>query len=289
MQPTNANNEWSRGSRKFPLIKQRDFEDAVGYFQSSLSIDPDFARASGWLAYTYVTGVIDGWDFSKLSNSPTKQDAITEAVKLADKAVAVDVGDYDNHWAKGFVLLHSGNPTGSKSSFDTALTKYRMKKKKNPHLFIEAADERIYAGDHAGAYVLLLEGEGHVPPGQLKKDWHLWVRAWVQYFRAQTDSGLYADALADLQNLRHEPGDPNGKAPGEIYLLRAALYRKTGKISDANADVQAYQKLHNVKVTSTSLADTNPFQKDDDLKHWVSGVLPYPKQCVAFTIVVKSL
>jgi hypothetical protein len=99
----------------------------------------------------------------------------------------------------------------------------------------------------------------------------------VQYFRAQNDSNLNADALADLQNLQHTPGDVNGKAPGEIYLLRAAQYRKTGKISNADADVLAYEKLHNnIRVTDTRLKNTNPFQQGGDLNHWISGVLPLP-------------
>ena len=51
--------EWKAGTRLFPINSQGDFNDAIRQFNRAIKLDNRFARAFGWLAYTYVTGHID--------------------------------------------------------------------------------------------------------------------------------------------------------------------------------------------------------------------------------------
>jgi hypothetical protein len=245
-----------------------------------LGKDPNHARANGWLAYTYVTGIIDGWDFSTVTGAPPAQYALGQSLLHANSAVASDPDDFDNYWAKAFVLLHTNDPKGAKENFDTARAEDTSR---NHHLLIENADERVFAGDPDKALRLIEGAVAAMKPGKKKHDWHRWVHAWALYFKARKDGtpDLYKTALDELGKLAEKPKN-GSKSPPEILLTQAALHGKMCLNNlgpdPANEEVLAKASLIDYETergkipTVQEIIDTNPFQDPDDLAHWLAGL-----------------
>jgi tetratricopeptide (TPR) repeat protein len=260
---------WKAGTRLFPIMSQRDFDTAIRQFEAALALDPDFARAYGWLAYCYITGLVDAWTLRRPVGSATPKNIQAEAKRLAKLAVSLDPCDFDTHWAMGFVLLHTGNAAGARRHFETA----RRLNFGNRELLVENADERVYAGDHNKAIELIMRARS-IP------DWQRWVLAWAYYFKARKDPIFYDLALCELQNMKDPAG--RGKAPAEILILLAAIHGQKSKLSrkqaatdcrhEANRCRMAYERLRRKKRSLKDLQATNPFTKDKDRDHWRSGL-----------------
>ncbi len=71
--------EWKAGTRLFPINSQGDFNGAMRHFTKAVTLDDRFARAYGWLAYTYVTGHVDDWKFPKVKGGLTAAQRLKEA------------------------------------------------------------------------------------------------------------------------------------------------------------------------------------------------------------------
>jgi hypothetical protein len=245
-----------------------------------LGKDPNHARANGWLAYTYVTGIIDGWDFSTVTGAPPAQYALGQSLLHANSAVASDPDDFDNYWAKAFVLLHTNDPDGAKANFDNARAENISR---NHHLLIENADERVFAGDPDKALRLIVGAVAGMKSSQQKQDWHRWVHAWALYFKARKDGTpeLYITALVELGKLAQKPGKYS-KAPSEILLTLAALHGQmclnnlgpdpVNEEKLAKKSLDAYGAERGNIPTIQEIKVTNPFQDPDDLTHWLAGL-----------------
>jgi hypothetical protein len=261
--------EWKAGTRLFPINSQGDFNGALRHFKKAVTLDDRFARAYGWLAYTYVTGHIDDWKFPKPEADMTPAQRLKEAQKLADRAVRLAPKDYDTLWAKGFVRLHTGEARVAETHFDRA----RELNYGNRELLAENADERVYAGHPDKAIELIMRARA-IP------DWQRWVLAWAYYFKARKEPIFYDLALDELDRLTGQPGQ--GRTPGEILILLAAIYGQKSKLPKnprAAADSgraqeyrKAYRKLRNSRRTRRDFDKTNPFRRKTDRQHWQNGL-----------------
>jgi len=263
-----AFDEWKLGTRLFPVTSQRDFNAAIKYFERARGLDPEFARAYGWLAYTYMTGLIDAWSFPKSVGGLSPKKIRQKAKRLAKKAVELDPEDFDNHWALGFVLLRTSDLPGAERHFDLA----RHLNFGNRELLTENADERVYAGDADKAIELIMRAR-KIP------DWQRWVLAWAYYFKARKDPIFYDMALDELRQLTDPPG--SGKAPAEILILLAAIHGQRSLLSKgtiaaserkmANDARKIYEKLRK-KRRIDEIDDAKVFAKAADRKHWRTGL-----------------
>lgn len=264
----NSFRNFKDGTKNFPITNQGRFESAIGSFRKLIDADANHARAHGWLSYTYVTGIIDDWKFPKGDDIPAPEYALVEARTLADEAVRLDPEDFDTHWAKAFVSLHSGDHAGAKKHFGTA----RKLNHGNRELLVENADERVYAGECDKA-IELIERAWAIP------DWHHWVYAWALYFKARKDNDpTQLDKAMDHLDgkISGKPGKDN--TPAEIHLLRAAIHGQrsllgtSGEKAKAVNERDTYEKLKKKTLSIQNLKDTNPFQKNDDLEYWLNGL-----------------
>ncbi len=261
--------EWKAGTRLFPLNSQGDFNGAMRHFKEAIDLDDRFARAYGWLAYTYVTGHIDDWKFPKAEAGLTVAQRLEEARKLADQAVKLAPNDYDTLWAKGFVRLHTGDAKVAENHFNKA----RALNYGNRELLAENADERVYAGHPDKAIELIMRARA-IP------NWQRWVLAWAYYFKARKDPIFYDMALQELQQVTEQPG--HGRAPGEILILLAAIHGqksrlpKNPKAADDERQAtecrKAFRKLRNSRRTRQDFDKTNPFRRTADRQHWQNGL-----------------
>ena len=261
--------EWKAGMRLFPLNSQGDFNGAMRHFKKAIRLDDRFARAYGWLAYTYVTGHIDDWKFPKAKAGMTAAQRLKEARKLADRAVKLAPNDYDTLWAKGFVRLHTGDAKVAENHFNKA----RALNYGNRELLAENADERVYAGHPDKAIELVMRARA-IP------DWQRWVLAWAYYFKARKDPIFYDMAVEELHQITGQPGQ--GRTPGEILILLAAIHGQKSRLAknpQAGADHKraqnyrkAFRKLRKSKRTRRDFDKTNPFRRATDRQHWQNGL-----------------
>jgi hypothetical protein len=260
--------EWKAGTRLFPINSQGDFIGAIRHFKRAIKLDDRFARAYGWLAYSYVTGHIDAWKFPNPEARLPPAQRLTQARKLADRAVKLAPNDYDTLWAKGFVRLHTGDARVAEAHFDKA----RALNYGNRELLVENADERVYAGHPDQAIDLIMRARA-IP------DWQRWVLAWAYYFKARKEPIFYDLAVQELQQLTGQPGQ--GRTPAEILLLSAAIYGQKSRLPknrhaaddgrQAQAHRKAYEKLRK-KRSLKEIEDTNPFRRATDRRHWLGGL-----------------
>lgn len=264
-----AYTEWKAGTRLFPILSQGDLDGAIKYFESAKKIDSNFARAYGWLAYCAITGLIDDWVLPKSLGGCKTRDIKAVAEKLSKKALAKDQCDFDNHWARGFVLLHTGDASGAQMHFKIA----RQLNYDNREMLTENADERVYASDPDKAIDLIARARS-IP------DWQRWVLAWAYYFKGQGNPKFYDDALAELKLLKDPPG--SGKAPSEILILRGAIYAQKAALArggaaaalrkKAKGEKELFEKITGKMRSLKELEDTNPFVDDRDKMHWLNGL-----------------
>lgn len=264
-----AYEEWKAGTRYFPIMSQADLDAAIARFKAAKKADPKFARAHGWLGYCCVTALIDEWDLTKSMGLAKPKKIKAKARALSKDAVRLDPCDFDTHWARGFVLLHTGDPAGAERHFDTA----RRLNYDNRELLGENADERVYAGDPDKA-IDLIERARSIP------DWQRWVLAWAYYFKAKGNSDYYNKALAELGKLKDPPG--SGKAPAEILILRAAIHAQKATLfkgraattfsNKAKKDKDDYENITDKKRSLNDLEGTNPLANASDQTHWSDGL-----------------
>ncbi len=261
--------EWKAGMRLFPINSQGDFNDALRHFKKAVKLDGRFARAYGWLAYTYITGHLDDWKFPKSEAGLTVAQRLKKARELADQAVKLAPNDYDTLWAKGFVRLHTGDARVAEAHFNKA----RALNYGNRELLAENADERVYAGHPDKAIELIMRARA-IP------DWQRWVLAWAYYFKARKEPIFYDLAVQELQQLTDQPGQ--GRTPGEILILLAAIYGQKSRLPKnpragddgkrAQEYRKAFRKLRNSTRTRQDFDKTNPFRRTTDRQHWQNGL-----------------
>jgi tetratricopeptide (TPR) repeat protein len=250
-------------------MSQADLDAAIARFKAAKKLNPKFARAHGWLGYCCITALIDEWDLKKSMGLSKPKKIKAKAGDLTKEALRLDSCDFDTHWARGFVLLHSGDPAGAERHFDTA----RRLNYDNRELLTENADERVYASDPDKA-IEFIERARSIP------DWQRWVLAWAYYFKAQGDSNYYNKALAELGKMKDPPG--GGKAPAEILILRAAINAQKATLLSGRAatiasnrakkDKDDYEKMTGKKRSLKDLEDTNPLANAGDQTHWCNGL-----------------
>lgn len=267
--PDSAFDLWKEGARKFPINSQREFNIAIRQFKRAMKADKDFARAYGWLAYSYAISVVDHWDLPKPQKGWKAPQVLKEAKNLSDHAVSLDPSDYDNYWARGYVHLHSKMPKEAEADFNWA----RRINVGNRDLLVESADERVFAGDPDKA-IALIKRALKVP------DWYRWTLAWSYYFKARTDPLYYNLALEELEKLREEPGQ--GKSPAEICIILAAIFAQKAQLEKDPKERARLQKLAEgkrkmferwrKKRTIEQFKRTNPFQRKEDRDHLVKGL-----------------
>ena len=170
------------GTKCVPIVSDERFNKAVGLFKKASSLDPNYGRPKGWLAYTYVLHLQEGWTFDPAQHPEeaawSKDPSLLgqKAEELAEAAKALDESDYDLWWALGVVQLHTKSPSGAIASYETALE--LNKDENNPHLLVEMADALLLAGDHDRALTLCRRA-------RRIRDWHRHQMAFCYYVKAR--------------------------------------------------------------------------------------------------------
>jgi len=217
----NAGQNFRNGTQKFPITSQADLDAAVGYFKFAVAADPTHARAQAWLAYCFVTALIDLWSWkgygipNALTDDPaTDRSAIFEEVrKRMAEAIKHGGNDYDVYWAGTFAALHAKEHQKARTSLGLAINKAPKNQgdglPEDAFLLAEMADCLTYLGDLETADLYARTAIARFGLGTAP-DWLYWVRAWVQVCLAETETGqqkleLLESARTTLLGMKRTP------------------------------------------------------------------------------------
>lgn len=185
---------------------------AAAQFEKAIALEPGYARAYGYLAYTMVQAWMFGWD--------TSPDLMPRACEFAQRAVALGPTDFDNHWSLAGAYLYN-------REFDKAVGSYERALHINPGspgLLADWAEALLLLGRVDEAVDL---AERAISRNPAQPDWFFWNLGVALYHR-----GEYEKALAALSRIGAPP-----------HLLRrhlAAIYVRLNRLDEARAMVRDF-------------------------------------------------
>ena len=230
-----------QGQEYYFRLTAADNARARDLYRSAIERDPAFGRAFGALAVTYGRAVLYGW--SEDSESDLKR-----ALSLAHRAVALDPGLPQVHWALGYSYLVAKQHENAARAAEQAIAA-------DPN-YADAYGLLAYIQIHSGRPEQALESLDEAlridpdPAGLL-----LTVMGEAQYWTGQTNAAVttFERMLGRNPNL----------IDGRIHL--AAAYASLGRQEDAEWEIEEILAL-NPGITLDDWAQRSPMQDPDRLQ-----------------------
>ncbi len=211
----------------------------------AIAIDPHFALAHAYVAWTYMAEFWWSW-----SDDP--EQSVAQALDWARKAVAADEQEYNAHWALGDAYQAMGAPQQALAAYEKALSL-------NPN------DPELL--QDYGAWLLPTAGRAAEGIAFVEKAMRLNPRHPERYFGNLALNlylvGRYADAITMVR----KTSDP--RVDHRLYL--AASYGQLGQPDKAAAQIRAVL-AERPDMTIERFLATLPFQKASDREHMRAGL-----------------
>ncbi len=239
----NAYEAYLKGVQSFTFETREGIEESRAWFERATELDPNFARAWGYLAYTDVRAVLCGW---------RDVGAFIDAEANARRAVELAPNDYQVHWDLAFVHLNRGEFERAHSEYERACQLNRN----DPDLLCEMAEMKIYFGlaeDAIGLITNAMELNPYFP------DWYRWNLGWA-YFCAKR----YEEALLEYGRMF--------KPPNDLHLTVAAALAHSGRVSEAEATVSLFNSAHERPYTIEDARRRVRFRNERDEDHYLKGL-----------------
>lgn len=257
-----ARRKFIQGQRAFSVNSKDKLMAARALFQEAVGIDDKFARAWGWLSYTYVQAWIYQYE--------TDPGVLTTALEHAQRAVDLDPEDFSNHWDLAFAMLYSSEP----KKIDRAVEQYKWAFKLTrddtdaldftKDVLMEGAEAMVYQGNKEEA-VALMERTIRLP------DWYNWNMAFA-YFNVKR----YDDALEHLQvwKWKYPPG--HDRFVNHSFLLLAASHYMRNEENDRMV-ASIWMKMFRSHPqdrhwTCEKESAVIPFKHPEDEEHWIEAL-----------------
>ena len=238
----NAYDAYLRGVHHYSIESEGALEKCRAMFQRAAEVDPNFARAWGYIAYTHVQRWICGWgDDSELD----------QAEEHARTAVLLDPDDYANHWDLAFVYLN-------KKQFDRAMREYETALRLNNNdadMLVEMAEMLYYVGDIERGIEQIQHA---VRLNPYTPDWYRWILGWGYYLLKR-----YDEAIDELDRMI--------RPPSQVQLVEAAAYAQRGDLETAGAKMARFREQR-PDWTLERERQTLAFKRREDEEHWIDGL-----------------
>jgi adenylate cyclase len=101
-----AGDLFQRGSGKIIAHDHEGVLEGADLMRQAISQDPNFGRAYGFLAVSFMIQLSAGW-------ASDRQSAMKQGVEFAKRAISIDRQDYTAHYALGRLLLLQGDRVGA--------------------------------------------------------------------------------------------------------------------------------------------------------------------------------
>jgi adenylate cyclase len=174
-----------RGRAAFQGWSADTNKQARQFFTRAIELDPFFALAYGYLAYSYVQAWLGGWE-----RQPA---ALKRARDLAHQAVVLGPSDYDNQWSLGVAYIYSREFDKGMAAFERAIELCPN----GPDLLADMADALVYVGRPEEA-VANIQRAMRLNP--IHPDSYLWSLGVALYH-----CGRYEEALSALMRMNQPP------------------------------------------------------------------------------------
>jgi adenylate cyclase len=241
-QNATAYDHYLKGRQLFYNYTREDVAAARQEFTSAVGLNPGFARAYGWLGYTHLEDIQEGWtDDVKKSGAA--------ALDWAQKGAELDSADYYTHWNLAAVLAGLKDMERARTEYEAALALNGN----DADLLADMADMLSYSGEPLRAIEQIERAKQFNPK---YPDWYDWSLGFAYFQNRQ-----YAEALASLEKM----SDP----PNNAYVLLAACKAKLGK-PVTPGEVIARVKAKDATWTPDHLARF-PFVKAEDQQHYLES------------------
>ncbi|MCH8150042.1 MAG: hypothetical protein IH987_19025, partial [Planctomycetes bacterium] len=231
-------------------------KESRSWFEKAIELDPNYARAWGWLAYTSANSWLEGW---------SDKESLEKAEEFARKAVALDPDDYDTHWSLAFVLSHKGNPDQALSEYNDALNL----NPNDPNMLVEMSETLLYIGEHQQCIDQIKHAmviNPHFP------EWYRWDLGWAYHHAKE-----YQESNLELNKIV----SPNN----EVRLIMAANYARIAsayietnepsRAAEATEQAATAMKLFLEKRSDWTVEKERrkvSFKNSEDEEHWIDGV-----------------
>jgi adenylate cyclase len=174
-----------RGRAAFQAWAPDPNRQAQEFFSKAIELDPFFALAYGYLAYTYVQAWLGGWERSPAT--------LRRARELAQQAVVLGPSDFDNQWSLGVAYIYSREFEKGMAAFERAVELCPN----SPDLLADMADALVYVGRPEEA-VANIQRAMRLNP--IHPDSYLWSLGVALYH-----CGRYEEAVAALTRMNQMP------------------------------------------------------------------------------------
>jgi len=231
-----------QGSHIYSHETRERLEACRQKFHEASTVDPEFARAWGYLAYVTMRGVMLGW-------RPKMEAALAE--EYAKRAVSLDPDDYTNYWDLAFVYQCIGRIDLARQQYEKAL----QLNSNDADLLAEVAEMHVYAGDPQRSIAELRRAMSLNPE---VPDWYRWNLGWA-YFNARQ----YEAAVAEIDRI--------AEMPSHAYLIRAAALEKLNRHEEAEREIRRYLET-NTGYDLKMLKQRTAFKAPELEDHWLSAV-----------------
>jgi adenylate cyclase len=247
-----AYDHYLKGRQLFYTYTQDGNEAAKLEFADAIRLDQNFARAYGWLGYTHLVDIQEGW-----TDNAEKSAAL--ALELAHKGVELDPDDYYTHW--NLASVYAG-----RKDMERALGEYNIALALNSNdadMLAEMADLFSYRGE-ADRAIQQIESAKHLNPHY--PEWYDWSLGFAHFQKRQ-----YTEAVAALEKM----SDP----PNTAYLLLVASKAKLGSETPLE-QIMSHLRSKDPNWSPEHL-NQFPFVKTEDQQHYLDSFraigIPVPK------------
>ena len=237
-----AYDHYLKGRQLFYIYTPDSNKAAKVEFAETIRLDANFARAYGWLGYTYLVDIQEGW-----TDNGERSAAL--ALELATKGVDLGPEDYYTHWNLASIYAGRKDMERALKEYSTALAL----NSNDADLLAEMADLFSYQGE-ADRAVEQIERAKRLNPKY--PYWYEWSLGFAYFQKRQ-----YAEAVAALKKM----SDP----PNTAYLLLVASQAKLGNPTPLD-QVMARLRSKDPNWTPDHL-NQFPFVKTEDQQHYLDS------------------
>ncbi len=202
-----------RATALFARINKSDMAEARRLCEGAIALDPGYARAHAWLAWTYMQDRFSGW-----ADDPAEW--LKRGYEAGRKAVTLDDTDYHAHIALGIFIAFMGR-------HDQGIAELERAVELNPNYadsHMQLGNALVFAGradDAVAALETAMRLNPHHPP------WYQMILG-----RALFVSRRYQDAVPHLERaVNAGPGLTQARA------ALAASYAALGRDQEASAEI----------------------------------------------------
>ena len=233
-----------RGRELWFRFTPEDNLEARRHYERAIELDPDYARAYGSLAWTYMIEYDRHW-------TDTPEDTLDKALKFARKGVDVNPMSHSNFLTLGQVLMSQGR-------LDKAVNAFNRGIELNPNDadgYAFLAFVNCYLGEPEKAIELIEHSL------QLNASSATWRRTFfvIAYFVARR----YEEAVDAMYRLE--------SPPYFIYRWFAAALAHLGRTEEAWTAFEEYLQ-HNPGFSLAKHLKTLRFRKPEDAEHYAEGL-----------------